>query len=179
MAPRPKGGNTAGQGADKQQGLNMKSKVLIPVDTARNSITAEEHAIKLNWRMPIRSTLINVINTKRIEQHGISPDDQERIKKTMRDRAEKVLESAAEPFAKGQVEYETRVEEGDPAKILCRVAEDEGYDMVIIAQSGLSELEEILGGSVVRTVLKRCKVPVLLVKHTEDQMEAQRKLRGR
>lgn len=157
----------------------MKSKILVPVDSARNSITAEEYAIKLNWRMPIRSTLINVINTKRIEQHGISPADQDRIKKTMRDRAEKVLNAAAEPFAKGQVEYETRIEEGDPGQVLCRVAQDEGYDMVVIAQSGLSEWEEILGGSVVRTVLKRCSVPVLLVKHTADQIQAQRKLRGR
>ena len=155
----------------------MKSKVLIPVDSARNSITAEEYAIKLNWRMPMRSTLINVINTKRLEHHGISPADQERIKKTMQERADKVLEHAAEPFATGQVEYETRVEEGDPAKVICRVAEDENYDMVIIAQSGLSEWEEILGGSVVRTVLNRCSVPVVLVKHTDDQIKAQRDLR--
>lgn len=50
--------------------------------------------------------------------------------------------------------------------------------MVVIAQSGLSEWEEILGGSVVRTVLNRCQTPVLLVKHSEEYMKAQRKLRA-
>ena len=50
--------------------------------------------------------------------------------------------------------------------------------MVIIPQSGLSEWEEILGGSVVRTVLHRCQTPVLLVKHSKEQMESQRKLRA-
>lgn len=156
----------------------MKSKILIPVDSSRNSLSAEQYAIKLNWRMPLRSTLLNVINTKRLEGHGISPADQDRIRQGMRRRAETVLETAAEPFAKAQVEYETRIEEGAPGPLICRVAEEEGYDMVLIAQSGLSEWEEILGGSVVRTVLNRCQTPVLLVKHTKEQMEAQRKMRA-
>jgi nucleotide-binding universal stress UspA family protein len=96
----------------------------------------------------------------------------------MRRRAQAVLESAAEPFEKAQVEYETRIEEGPPGPIICRVAESEGYDMVVIAQSGLSEWEEILGGSVVRTVLNHCQTPVLLVKHSEEYLKAQRKLRA-
>ncbi|MCB2225550.1 MAG: universal stress protein [Desulfarculaceae bacterium] len=152
----------------------MKSKVLIPVDTARNSITAEEYAIKLNWRMPLAVTLLNVLNTKRLQQHGISPDDQERIKNGMKKRAEAVLTAAAEPFKKADVEYETRLEEGPPAAVICRVAEEGGFDMVILPQSGFSELEEILGGSVVHNVLWKCSTPVLLVKHSEQQLEAQR-----
>ncbi len=153
----------------------MKSKVLIPVDTARNSLTAEEYAIKLNWRMPLAVTLLNVLNTKRLEQHGISPDDQQRIKDSMRKRAEKVLAAAAEPFHTAGVEYETVIEEGQPAVVICRVAEGGDYDMVILPQSGFSELEEILGGSVVHNVLWKCKTPVLLVKHSQQQLEAQRK----
>ena len=92
----------------------MKSKVLIPVDTARNSLTAEEYAIKLNWRMPLRATLLTVINTRRLEGHGISPADQDRIRASMRRRAEEVLGAAAQPFEKSEVEFETRVEEGPP-----------------------------------------------------------------
>lgn len=153
----------------------MKSKVLIPVDTARNSITAEEHAIKLSWRMPLAVTLLNVVNTRRLEQHGISPDDQNRIKDSMRKRAEKVLQAAAEPFQKAGVEYETRIEEGQPAAVICREAEEGGYEMVILPQSGFSELEEILGGSVVHNVLWKCKTPILLVKHSQQQLEDQRK----
>ncbi|MCF8035100.1 MAG: universal stress protein [Desulfarculaceae bacterium] len=152
----------------------MKSKVLIPVDTARNSITAEEYAIKLNWRMPLAVTLLNVLNTKRLQQHGISPDDQARIKSGMMKRAESVLVAAAEPFKKGEVDFETKIEEGPPAAVICQVAEQGGFDMIILPQSGFSELEEILGGSVVHNVLWKCKIPVLLVKHSEQQLEAQR-----
>ncbi|MGD8561798.1 MAG: universal stress protein [Desulfarculaceae bacterium] len=156
----------------------MKYKVLIPVDTARNSLTAEEYALKLNWRMPLSITLLSVLNTKRLEGHGISPADQEKILSSMEKTAGEVLKSAAEPFETADVEYDTRIEKGNPGQIICKVAEEEGYEMVIIPQSGLSEWEEILGGSVVRTVLNRCQTPVLLVKHTPEQLEIQRKLRA-
>jgi nucleotide-binding universal stress UspA family protein len=156
----------------------MKTKILIPVDTARNSLTAEEYALKLNWRMPLAVTLLNVINTKRLEGHGISPDDQERIRKSMRRRAEDVMKRASEPFAKAEVDYEVRLVEGSPGQAICRLAENENFDMVIIPQSGLTEWEEILGGSVVRTVLNQCQAPVLLVKHTPEQLERQRRLRA-
>lgn len=156
----------------------MKSKVLIPVDTARNSLTAEEHAIKLNWNLPLRVTLLNVVNTKRLEGHGISPEDQKRIQAGMVKRAEEVLKEAAKPFEAAEVEYETRVETGLPAEVICKTAESEGYDMVIIAQSGLTEWEELLGGSVVHSVLNRCQCPVLLVKHSPQQMDRQKKLRA-
>lgn len=156
----------------------MKSKILIPVDTARNSMTAEEFAIKLNWRMPMRVTLLTVLNNKRLQNHGISLSDQERILAGMRKRAQQVLTEAAKPFAKADVEYETRIEEGNPGPVICGIAEDEGYEMVLITQSGLSEWEEILGGSVVHTVLNKCKAPVLLVKHSAEQLEQQRRQRA-
>jgi nucleotide-binding universal stress UspA family protein len=156
----------------------MKSKVLIPVDTARNSLTAEEYALRLNWRMPMRVSLLHVINTWPLEDHGLSLTDQEHIKVRMQKRAEEVLSLAAEPFIKADVDFDSRVEIGSPGPTICKVAEAGGYDMVIIPQSGLGEWEEILGGSVVRTVLSKCKVPVLLVKHSVEQMETQRRLRA-
>jgi len=61
-----------------------------------------------------------------------------------------------------------------PGLTICRIAQDEKYDMVIIPQSGLSEWEEILGGDVVRVVLQKCTVPVLLVKHSPERLEALR-----
>lgn len=156
----------------------MKSKILVPVDRARNSLTAEEYAVKLSYLMAVRITLLNVVNRTRIEGRGISLDDQERILVNMRQVAQQVLDEAAAPLAKMDLEYETRIEVGNPGPLICKLAEEEGFDMVIIPQSGLSELEEILGGSVVRHVLNRCRVPVLLVKHSPEQMAAQKALRA-
>ena len=157
----------------------METKVLIPVDTGRNSLTAEEYAVKLHLRMPLKVTLLNVLNKKRLEGRGISLTDQETILAGMSRLAGEVLAKAGEPFQKAQIEFDTRIEQGSPGLAICRMAQDENYDMVIITQSGLSEWEEILGGSVVRVVLQKCAVPVLLVKHSPERLQALRDERAK
>ena len=128
--------------------------------------------------MPLSITLLTVLNSKRLQGHGISPTDQERILASMQKRAESILAEAAKPFAKAEMDFETRIETGNPGDIICKTAERDGFDMIVITQSGLSELEEILGGSVVRTVLNRCKIPVLLVKHSKEQLAEQKRIRA-
>lgn len=157
----------------------MKSKVLIPVDTGRNSRTSEEYALKLNARMPLKVTLLNVLNKKRLEGRGISLPDQENILAGMRRLAQGVMQEAAEPFASGGVEHEIRIVEGAPGPTICRLAEEEGFDLVLIPPSGLGEWEELLGGSVVRMVLNKCQTPVLLVKHTSERLEDLRRQRAK
>ncbi len=156
----------------------MLSKVLVPVDTARNSLTAEDYAIKFNWRLPMNVTLLSVLNSRGLEIGGLTIIDKERIAVSQRRRAEEVLAEAAEPFRRADMEFETRIEIGAPGPTICKVAEQEGYDLVIIAQSGLSERDEIVGGSVARYVLYKCKVPVLYIKHSKEQMDTQRRLRA-
>jgi nucleotide-binding universal stress UspA family protein len=156
----------------------MLSKVLIPVDTTRNSLTAEEYAIRFNWRLPMNITLLSVLNSHGLEIGGLTIIDKERISAGQRRKAEEVLAEAAEPFRRADMEFETRIEIGSPGPTICKVAEQERYDLVIIAQSGLSEWDEFLGGSVARYVLNKCKVPVLFIKHTQEQMELQRRLRS-
>ncbi|MBI5521002.1 MAG: universal stress protein [Desulfarculus sp.] len=156
----------------------MLSKVLVPVDTARNSLTAEEYAIRFNWRLPMNVTLLSVVNSRGLEIGGLTIIDKERISASQRRQTEEVLAEAAEPFRRADMEFETRIEFGSPGSTICKVAEQEGYDLVIIAQSGLSEWNEMLGGSVARYVLYKCKVPVLFLKHTQEQMDVQRRLRA-
>jgi nucleotide-binding universal stress UspA family protein len=156
----------------------MLTKVLLPVDGARNSATAEEYALRFNWRLPMNITLLTVVNTRGLEIGGLTIIDKNRIAEDMRQRAEEVLAEAAEPFDKAGMEFVTRIEAGSPGATICKVAEQEGYDLVLIAQSGLSEWDEILGGGVTRYVFYKCKVPVLLVKHTPEQLELQRRLRA-
>jgi nucleotide-binding universal stress UspA family protein len=156
----------------------MQSKVLVPVDAARNSLTAEEYAIRLNWRTPLKITLLSVLNTRGLDGGDLDPQDRQRILGDLRQRAEKALAQAAAPFRKAEMDFETRIETGLPGPTICRVAQESGYDLLLIAPSGLGELEELISGSVTRHVLNHCQVPVILVKHSKEQLELQRRLRA-
>ncbi|MBI5017715.1 MAG: universal stress protein, partial [Deltaproteobacteria bacterium] len=59
---------------------------------------------------------------------------------------------------------QTRVLTGDPATELCRVAADEGFDLIVMGSRGMSELAGLLLGSVSERVLHLAACPVAMVK---------------
>ncbi len=146
----------------------MPAKVLIPVDGARNSKTAEEHAVRMNQIMPLEVVLLNVINTKDLDGHGLDPGYKESIIETKRKWSEKSLAEAAENFKKAGIAYEKRILTGNPGALICYTAQSEDFDMVIIAESGMTEFKDWYMGSVTNYVLYRSRVPVLLVKHRHE-----------
>lgn len=64
-----------------------------------------------------------------------------------------------------------RVEIGNPAEKITAVAGEEKYDLVIMGTHGHGKLEEAFAGSVAREVIRRCAVPVMVVRLPESRME--------
>ena len=143
----------------------MSAKVLIPVDSTRNSRTAEEYAVKLNELMPMKVTLLSVINTKDIDHHGIDSGLKESIVSAKRKNAEKALAAAADLFRAAGIEYDKVITTGDPSSLICYTAQSENFDLVLMAESGRTEFQDWYMGSVTNSVLYHCRMPVLLVKH--------------
>ncbi|MEW5724065.1 MAG: universal stress protein, partial [Thermodesulfobacteriota bacterium] len=93
----------------------MALKVLIPVDSTRNSKTAEDYTVKFHEHAPLSVVLFSVINTKDIDHHGIDPGLKESIIAQKRRNAEKALAEAAEAFKAAGIAYEKVITTGDPA----------------------------------------------------------------
>jgi nucleotide-binding universal stress UspA family protein len=62
------------------------------------------------------------------------------------------------------LEIDARVEEGDPAKVICEVAVNEGFNLIVIGYKGHGLVENLVLGSVSRHVADQSQVPVLIVK---------------
>ncbi len=58
----------------------------------------------------------------------------------------------------------TRLEEGDPKDVVCRVAEELNPDFLVMGSRGLGRLRAILANSVSQYVFQLASVPMLLVK---------------
>lgn len=61
------------------------------------------------------------------------------------------------------VPVETQLIEGPPAAAILRVAEDEGYDLIVMGSRGHGQLAGLLLGSVSHIVMQRAHCPVLVV----------------
>lgn len=65
---------------------------------------------------------------------------------------------------KGVAKVDERVEEGDPAKVIIKVAEDTNADMIVMGNRGLSDFQGILVGSVSHKVSHLAKCTCVTVR---------------
>ena len=66
----------------------------------------------------------------------------------LREVAEGVLARAADEFRSGGVAVETHAREGDPARVILDVAQEQDADLVVVGARGLTGFERFLLGSV-------------------------------
>jgi nucleotide-binding universal stress UspA family protein len=62
-----------------------------------------------------------------------------------------------------------RMEQGHPAGEIVRVAEEGGYELIVVGSRGRSPVGELLLGSVSRSVVRRAPCPVLVAAADADQ----------
>jgi nucleotide-binding universal stress UspA family protein len=78
-------------------------------------------------------------------------------------RVHEILARTQEDIRRAGVECETRVEEGDPAKVIVRLAEECGADLLVIGNKGMQR--RVLG-SVPNAVSHAAPCSVMVVKTT-------------
>ena len=61
------------------------------------------------------------------------------------------------------VPYAFRLETGHPAEVIVRLAETDGFDLVVLGSRGLGGVKEFLLGSVSNRVSHHARCPVLIV----------------
>jgi nucleotide-binding universal stress UspA family protein len=95
----------------------------------------------------------------------LDPDRLKRLQEEHEIQREKILKDALEIFEKNGVKAKTILKAGHPAQTIIKVAEEEGFDLIIIGNRGLGGLQKLLLGSVGYEVIQEAKsCSVLMVK---------------
>jgi len=128
------------------------SKILVPVDGSESSQKAFEHAVALARNTDSTMTLIHVLEPSFF---NAKPELGKEI-------ANQILSQAAD---KGQgVKIDQKLETGDPAETIIKIAHDENYDLIVLGSRGHSAVKRWLLGSVSDHVIQYTDRSVLLVK---------------
>jgi nucleotide-binding universal stress UspA family protein len=143
----------------------MYSKILVPIDGSETSIRALDHALKL---AKIHGSKINMISV--IDELKLPFGAQFRLWAT--ESHERLIRASLESLnnemvrvkeTNPSIEVDASIHEGDPASTIVRIAEEEGYDLIIMGKKGLNPIEDLVMGSVTRKVVKQSKVTVTVV----------------
>lgn len=150
-------------------------KMLVCADGSQHSMKTIEEAIKIAGGCTFSEVaIIHVFdsNTDRSawfgrEGYSIPAKDMKLIQEMWeqdKEKSQEILREAKEIFAKKNIEVKTIFKEGHPAHTIAQVANEEGYNMVVIGSRGLGGLKKLFLGSVSNAVIQEVKSNVLLVK---------------
>lgn len=144
----------------------MFKKVLVPVDGSEASDKAVQIARKMLEEGSIEEiTLLHVLQPSEIMLYnGLNmPVDYPQFYEELNKVAGNILDKAKADLAAEQG-VTTHLEYGPPADIICKMAEQDSYDIIIIGNRGLNAFQRVLLGSVSNKVANLAHCPVLLVK---------------
>jgi nucleotide-binding universal stress UspA family protein len=150
--------------------MSLMPKALIATDGSEFAINAAVRTKQL-LDASVQLTLLTVVPppvmpvaapVTGIEAAPIAtPEATEELTEAYREEAQDSLERTARALS-GDVER--RTEFGDAAAEICRVAEDDGFDLIVVGSHGSGFMKRVLMGSVSQHLLHHAPCPVLVVR---------------
>lgn len=139
----------------------MISTVAVGTDGSATAETAVEEAGEIARRFDARLVLLSAF------QPGSAPtarqDPELQWASNPAARVTAILERSETSLRQAGIECETRVDEGNPAEVLVRLAKECGADLLVIGNKGI---QRRMLGSVPNTVTHTADCSVLVVKTT-------------
>jgi nucleotide-binding universal stress UspA family protein len=135
-------------------------------DTARKAVLeAVDLAKQLNATVRIVSAFEPVSNQRLRNESRDAPADLEWTIHARED-VDATLREAAEAVEPSGVTVETYAREGDPADAILDVAEEQGADLIVVGNKGMTGAKRFLLGSVPNKVSHHAPCSVLIVRTT-------------
>ncbi|WP_282019997.1 universal stress protein [Planomicrobium okeanokoites] len=139
----------------------MYRSILIAADGSDNSFRAAKEAVKLASLVKgAEVTIIYVIDhneagNEEIHRHASAEIEMSRQKKIL---------PIIELLEKEMVFHKVEMIYGVPVHVIAEYANDRNFDILIMGKRGLNPMQEMVLGSVSRSVLNKVDMPVLIVK---------------
>ena len=141
----------------------MISTVAVGTDGSATAEEAVKQAADLARRFGAKLVLLSAFPGSRGSPAGRGKGVELQWASSSQARVRTILERSETALRQEGIECETRSDEGDPADVLVRLAEECGADLLVIGNKGMKH--RVLG-SVPNTVTHRADCSVMVVKTT-------------
>ncbi|MGB9965542.1 universal stress protein [Halobacterium sp. CBA1126] len=154
----------------------MYDNILVPTDGSETARSAVDQAVDLAEKYDATVHALYVFDVDATNL-ALGTEQVERIRRGKLDEmpevkaeAEEATSYVAEIAADHGVAVEEHVTAGEPARAIRKFVEDNDIDLVVMGSHGRSGLSRVVLGSVAEKVLRRTRLPVLVVDaHGEDE----------
>jgi nucleotide-binding universal stress UspA family protein len=135
-------------------------KILCPVDFSETSVHALDYGLELFKNTPdLEVSLIHCFNLASRSGMFLKMDD------LLREKAEEDIATLKEKMGEKypQVQFTHDIYKGDPKYIVPAYERKRDFDFIIIGTTGMSELKDIMIGSLTETLFEKCITPIIAV----------------
>lgn len=140
----------------------MFEKILYPTDFSDVSKKALEYLKKLKQAGEQKVIVLHVIELDpNIEK--VPANIKEVLKKELEQTSRNEIEAIAAQLKSAGLDVTVKVEMGSPVKKILEMADEEKVSAIVLGSHGKSNIKEILIGSVSENVIRKSRVPVLVV----------------
>ena len=137
-------------------------KILIPVDTSKESRYAIKHVIHRVWTGEALD--IHLIHVQPRFSRYVAPFIAQNDRQAFyAERSANVFQAAGKLLDRAGLRYSVHVSLGDPSREIVRYAESNRFDGILMATSRLGSASEMVLGSVTAKVLRTSRIPVEVV----------------
>jgi nucleotide-binding universal stress UspA family protein len=138
-------------------------RVLVGVDGSAGAQRAVDFLRWTGLTKGLEITLLSVVNPDKAALEHLPGQHRYDALEYLHREAQALLDRSTSPLRKEGFRVATRVEEGTPAKTICRVYQEDEYEIVVMGHRGMTELGDALFGSVSNFVLHHCPGHTLMV----------------
>ena len=155
----------------------MYDHILIPTDGSETSRHAVDQAVDIASKYDSTVHVLYVVDVD-ATSYSLGTEQVDRIRQGHLDDmpevkadADEATEYVANKAAEHGLEVEQHVRVGEPARAIRKFVEDSHIDLVVMGSHGRSGLSRVILGSVTEKVLRRTRLPVLVVDVHGDDVE--------
>jgi nucleotide-binding universal stress UspA family protein len=136
--------------------------ILIAYDGSQPAKKAVEHAIKEHADKEI--ILLRVVGVASGATAAGINLAKEKIQDIHNERTEEIADEVTDMLEDAEVEFETEIVFGSPAREIVQFAEENDIDQILIGSHGRAGVSRVLLGSVAEKVVRRAPIPVTVVR---------------
>lgn len=147
---------------EETESIGTHNHILVPVDFSEYSNQALQFGLEIASRYGLKVTLMHVI--EQVNHPSFYGTSIFEITSRLREQSLEVMKDLRNKFKFPEVETNYVLSDGKPAHEIIEHANNNDFDLLVIATHGLTGLEHFLMGSTTEKVIQSVNIPVLVVR---------------
>jgi nucleotide-binding universal stress UspA family protein len=137
-------------------------KIIVATDYSESAGNAVQYGVSLANQFGSLLTLVSAVDEPYSAAAGTLIDIKDHIREEAMETMGKVREEI-QPLMTNGATVDMHTVDGDPGKVIPRVAKRQGYELIVMGTKGSTAARELFTGSVANATIKNSELPVLAV----------------